>query len=396
MEPLKVTQGIHWVGALDPDLEVFDIVMPTPKGTSYNSYLVEGDEVAVIDGVKDYTWAQQEERIRQLVDPTRIRHIIVNHTEPDHAGGVVNLLEMCPSAEVLGTPAAIRLLGSILNSDFPSRVVKDGEELELGGGKTLRFIHSPFWHWPDSMFTFAVQDGVLFSCDGFGTHYAGPGLFDDEAEDFQEEFRHYYDAIMGPFKPHILKGLKKIEPLEPKVIAPSHGPILRAEPEKYVELYRRWSTDPQSTPGKILVAYVSAYGYTEELAGILGSALLEEGLRPSLVEITGESLADLAEKIRLSDGLLLGSPTFNRDALAPVWQLLAHVSAVTSQGKPAAAFGSYGWSGEAVPHLENRLKGLNFKVMTPGLRAVLKPSPEERDQALEFAQKFAAFVRGED
>ncbi len=393
MESIRIKDGIHWVGARDSDLRVFDIVMNTPHGTTYNSYLVTGSQTAVIDGVKDYTWEQQQARIENLASPGDIKYLIVNHTEPDHAGAIEEFLDWCPGAVVLATGSALRLLKAILNRDFEGRAVKDGEEIDLGG-KTLRFIHAPFWHWPDTMFTYAVEDKVLFSCDGFGTHYGGPGMFNDTAGDFQEAFRYYYDAIMSPFRPFIQKGLAKIKDLPVEIIAPSHGPIIRDNPAAFISSYCEWSRDPSVPEGTVVVAYVSAYGYTGELARVIAASLEDAGLKPVLRDITSREPGDLAEEIRLAGGLLVGSPTFNRDALKPVWDLLSTVSAVSNRGKPAAAFGSYGWSGEAVAMLEERLKGLNFKVMSPGFRANLRPAAGELDEARQFGGRFAELVSG--
>lgn len=393
MRSVEIAPGIHWTGALDPHLRTLHLMTSVPRGTSYNSYLVQGDQAsAVIDSVRDYAWEEQEARLRELASPAQITHIVINHAEPDHSGSLLRLMEMCPLAEILATQRGIGLLKSLVNRGFRYREIQEGDQLDLGD-KTLRFIPAPFWHWPDSMFTYVVEDRVLFSCDGFSTHQAGPGMFDDQAGNFLEGFEEYYRLVMSPYRPFIARGLDRLTGVNPLIIAPGHGPILRTNASRYIELYREWSSVPEGEPGRVLVAYASAHGYTEELAGIVASSLLAQGLRPAMVNIGEEEPRCLSSEVSKAAALLVGSPTFNRDAPEPVWRFLAAISAVSNRGKPAAAFGSYGWSGEAVSHIEERLKQLGFKVLAPGLKAVLKPSEEEQDEALGFGREFASFMR---
>ncbi|MFZ5651078.1 MAG: FprA family A-type flavoprotein [Bacillota bacterium] len=394
MKAVPVRGGVYWVGARNPDLRVFDIVMRTENGTTYNSYLVKADRVALVETVKKGFEEELLARVESIVAPEEIDYIVVNHTEPDHSGALGVLLEKMPKATVVASKVAARFLKEMVNRDFPHITVGDGDMLDLGG-KTLSFISAPFLHWPDSMFTYLHEDRVLFTCDAFGCHFCGGEIFNDLTGDISHSYRYYYDVIMSPFAGYVAEAVKKISPLEFDVIAPSHGPVLRENAREYVLRYRQWSEKTPARSGKnIVVAYLSAYGNTKRLARAIAEGVEQAGAEASLIEITSVNPAEAAGIISESDGLVVGSPTMNRDAVYPVWELLAHVSPVVNQGKPAAAFGSYGWSGEAVKLMEQRLSGLQFKVFLPGLKVNFTPDERSINEAREFGRSFAGQLIG--
>ncbi|KJS17553.1 MAG: lactamase [Peptococcaceae bacterium BRH_c4b] len=398
MKAINIKEGVYWVGARDPELRVFDIVMETVYGTTYNAYLVVGEKVALIDTVKERCYEQLVEKISEIVPVAEIDYIIANHTEPDHSGSLARLLKETPKAQVLGSKPALMFLKEIVNFDFNQRVVAHGEELDLGG-KTLKFISAPFLHWPDSMFTYLKEDKLLCPCDAFGCHYCSEEMFNDlVADDMSDAFKYYFDVIVSPFRNYVLEAAEKIKDLEIDIIAPSHGPILRQDPWSYVEKYAGWSrreedlTRQKSVP----VIYTSAYGNTARLAGKIAQGLEESGVKTELLELGKVTDAEIIARIEAAPGFLIGSPTINRDAVPPVWYLLALVSAITNKGKPAAAFGSYGWSGEAVKLIEQRLSGLQLKVGLPGLRVNFVPTEKSLDEAREFGKSFAGVIKGEN
>jgi len=261
----------------------------------------------------------------------------------------------------------------------------------------LKFISAPNLHWPDSIFTYVPEEKILFSGDVFGFHYCSDAIFNDEVkDDYLPAFRYYYDVIMSPFKKYVLEAVAKIKDLEIEIICPSHGPVLREDPWKYVELYRQWSEVPARADDKkrVVIEYVSAYGNTAALAQAIADGIKENpGFDVELLEIKQENIADMARAIADADGVLIGSPTINRDSVEYVWNVLAKVSAITNRNKPAAAFGSYGWSGEAPNLIEDRLKGLGFSIVQPAYKARLVPSEQEINDAVEFGRAFAsAFI----
>lgn len=385
MYPAKITDDIWWVGAYNPDLRVFDVIMRTEWGTSYNSYIVKGTEkTAVIDAVKEKYSDEQLRRISAVCDPADIDYIICNHTEPDHSGDLIRLLETAPNATVICSKPASVFLRNILNTDFSCRVVSDGDTLELGG-KTLKFISAPFLHWPDSMFTYAVEDAVLFSGDVFGFHFSAENVFDDLTTlsgEMIESQKYYFDVIMGPFKNYVLDAVKKVRGLHIDVIGPSHGPVLRGDPKGAIDRYEQWASDilEKNDPKKVYIGYVSCYGYTKSLAQAILRVVTEAGYDAEIEDVSTVSADSCAEKIHKSDAFAIGSPTINRDALKPVWDVLASVSTYIVKGKPAAVFGSFGWSGESIKFLGERLRDVGADVVG-SCSAKLKPDEKEIAEA---------------
>ena len=243
MGAVKIKENVHWVGALDPQLIVFDIVIPTEHGTTYNSYLVIGSEkIALIDTVKVEFTDEYIKTIGTIVDPKQIDYIVINHTEPDHSGALPAIIDFVPNITPVFSRTAKSFVTNILHREFNSIIVGDNDTLDLGG-KTLQFVSAPFLHWPDSMFTYLQEDKILFTCDAFGAHYCSKERFSDEVaapEAVFSAFEFYYKCILRPFKDHIEKALTKIKDFDLEIIAPSHGPILRGNQLKYLESYKKW------------------------------------------------------------------------------------------------------------------------------------------------------------
>jgi flavorubredoxin len=388
MSTIKIKDNVHWIGVKDPGLRVFDVIMSTEKGTTYNSYLIDDEKVAIIDAVKTGFYEEYIKNIKEVIGDRKVDYIIVNHTELDHSGSLKELIEEYPEATVYGSKPAIMYLKNIVNGDFTSHTVADGETLSLGK-RTLKFISAPFLHWPDTMFEYSEFDKILFTCDAFGSHYCSENMFDDEAGDFSYEFKYYFDVIMGPFKKHVLTAMDKIEDLDMDMICTSHGPILRTDPKKRIPLYRKWSQSALKTREEKVVSifYVTAYNNTEHMAEVLKDTVEKAGFKTNLFNITSKEISELVDMIENSDALLIGSPTINQDALKPVWDLLSQVSPITNRGKIGGAFGSYGWSGEAVGMINQRLKSLKFRVVDEGIRVNFVPSDKDIEDIVSYGNK---------
>ena len=391
MLPVKISEGVHWVGALDPQLRVFDIIMKADHGTTYNAYLLTGGEkVAVVETVKAPFYEEYIEGIRSLVDPEDIAYVIVNHTEPDHSGSLARLLEDAPNARVVCDRQCKNFVKNILNRDVDPMLVKDGDTLDLGRGAELSFIHAPFLHWPDTMFTFLKNEGILFPCDFLGAHYCDDRLFDDVIDDYHYAFEYYYAVIFRPFKKYVLEAIDKIKDLDIKTICPSHGPVLRADPWACVEKYREWSSVPVPQDQKtLLVFYASAYGNTAALAEKIADGARSEGAKATVMDAAATELGVMIDRIEAADGIAVGSATINADAVEPVWYLLSHLATLNLKGKVGAAFGSYGWSGEAPKLIAERLRGLKFKVEEDPFRVNLVPTEEDLASAEEYGRRIA-------
>ncbi len=388
---MQIRPGIHWVGVRDPDLEIFDVVIPTEYGTTYNSYVLEADEPVLIDGVKKEFEEEWFAKLEQVIDLAELRHVVVNHTEPDHSGSIKELLRRAPHVIVHGTRPALQFLSEQVNMDFQKRIVGENDVLDLGN-RRLRFIMAPFMHWPDTMWTFLEGEGVLFTCDGFGSHFCFPEgkiLASQQEVDFTGAVEYYFEKIMGPFRGKVQEALPKLVGLELDLIATGHGPILDVDVERFIKLYDEWSRVGHSPERKrIVVAYASAYGHTKRMAELIAEGAAGNPLVDVLLLDAAQADPDaVAEAVSSFDALIVGSPTINADAVYPVWRVLEAVSAITAKGKAAAVFGNYGWSGEAVALLEERLEKMRLVVGHPPLkvRFGLTAEDEERCRAMGAA-----------
>lgn len=393
LSTLQLAPGIHWVGVLDADLRVFDVIMKADHGTTYNAYLVKGEKAtAVIETAKAKFKDKYFENISSLTDPSEIDYIVVNHTEPDHSGSLGAMLSESPAATVVSSKNAVPFIKGILNRDIDIKTVGDGDSIDLGG-LTLEFIQAPFLHWPDTMFTFVREQGVLFPCDFFGSHFADKRMYDDQVDDFSHSRRYYYDHIIRPFKEYAVKALDKIEGLPIQMVAPSHGPILRTDLHKYIGEYREWSTVPKKGDKPYaLVFYTTSYGNTGKMAENVALGAREAGAEVAVFDLQATDIPSILDEVERADAIAVGSLTINGDAVKPMWDLLSSLATLKLRGKAAVAFGSYGWSGEAVRFMEDRLKAIKFKVPAEGVRAQLIPVDEDLDACRELGKKLVEAV----
>lgn len=404
-QAVEFADDVYWIGALDPTLRTFDIILSTANGTTYNSYLVKGkDGVAVIDTVKENCSEEFFARLESQTNYAAIKVIVLNHLEPDHTGALPELMRRAPQAKLYISQRATSMLKALLKpmgGDFAYTTVNTDDTVELGG-RTLRFLHTPFLHWPDTQCTYLEEEGILFSGDVFGCHYCDKRLFNDLVGDFRFSFDYYYAHIMRPFKNHVLDALKLIEPLHLRQIAPTHGPILRERPRRYVTHYRELSTSSLSREigaslKSLVVFYMSSYGNTARMAEEISEGADEiDGVRVSLYDLEGGEVDPFVDLIEEADALLFGSPTINGDAVKPVWELLSSLAVVNLKGKLGGAFGSYGWSGEAVRMIEDRMRGLKMRIPYEGIRVKLIPTEEELQSCREFGQQIAATLTGQN
>ncbi len=394
MACFKLLDGIYSVGVLNPALRVFDIIMKTEYGTSYNAFLVQGTEkCALIETVHARFFDEYLENIEAVMDPAKIDYIILNHTEPDHTGSLRELKKRYPNMQVIASMAGAKYLQGITNMDLGTKVVKDGDSINLGG-RTLTFTPAPFLHWPDSMFTYLAEDAVLFSCDMFGCHYCEPRVLDCHVSypnAYESALKYYFDAIFGPFLPYVVSGMDKVEGLPKKMICTSHGPVLTEfSIDKVWAQYRQWSAPRRHDGKRACIFYVSAYGATRALAQQAAKQALAAGMKAEIYDLVEADAGAVAAAVNACDVYLFGSPTINKDALKPVWDIIGCIDAINCKGKPAAVFGSYGWSGEAVGMLCSRLSALKMNVYQQGFRANFIPSDDEMVAFAAFTEDFLA------
>ena len=393
MSAIKMSDNVYWVGVKDPGLIKFDIYMNLRSGTTYNSYLIRGEKTVLIDAVKKEFIPSYFDSIRAIVPLAKIDYLVVNHTEPDHSGAITALLKENPKMEIICAAAAMTFVKNVVNVDIPLRGVKDNDILDLGG-KKLTFKIMPYMHWPDTMMEYLDGDGILFSCDGFATHWSSDTLYSDEMKgDFPHEFHYYWDSIMRPFSTYIRKNLTKLDSLDIKMIAPSHGPVIRQNPRAYIDKYKEWVADKTEKANQVTIFYASSYGNTKLLAEKIAENIGRGGLNTVLLdaaECTPDAARDNIEKSR---AVLFGTPTFNGDAVKPIWDVVGLLNTVGCLGKKAAVFGSYGWSGEGIDLVSSRLSGMRLKVFDSPIKARLIPSEMELNQLNEYCTGLIDFIK---
>jgi flavorubredoxin len=385
----KIVEGVYWVGARDWNRRMFDALIPLPNGTTYNAYLIIGsNKKALIDTVNPGFEKELEDKVAQVVNPTDIDYVIMNHAEPDHAGSIPYIMALNTKAKLVTTAKGAKM-AQIFYKVPEERIiaVRDGETLDLGG-KTLQFIEAPMLHWPETMFTYLKENKILFPCDFFGSH-AAKGLYDDEIEELLVFAQRYYGEIMMPFRVMGQKALEKIKDLPIDVIAPSHGPIHR-NPARILNVYRIWSNG--ETKQKAIVVYVSMWGSTEKMIKPIVDTLTSEGIEVALYNLTVSDIGDVAKDLVDSRVIVLGAPT----VLGGAHPLAVYAAYLVKALKPPAKFGavlsSYGWGGGAIKNIQEVLGPSKLEIVG-ALEINGPPSEENIKQIVDLGKTIANKIK---
>lgn len=362
MKKIMVKENIYWVGKVD-DRKVPFHRLVLERGTTYNSYLLITEQPTIIDTVDIAFGKEYVESLNEIINPEDIKYIVINHVEPDHSGALPALAAKAKNAKIVTTSLAATILKDMYrlqNREFI--IIKDGDTLDIGG-KTLKFFETPFLHTEETMITYGVEDQILFPCDIFSTHIANEELFNDLAKDeYFEDFKVYYKLIMAPHKPYVRLMLDKIKNLDIKIIAPSHGYILREDIARFINVYDEMSSvDNRSKT--VTIVYSTMTGNTTKIAQRLAQGLEEVGIEASIFNLKNAELEEVKKRILNSDGVLVGSSTKYGDMVGSVEELLKGLVGEDVSKIYAGAFGSYGWSGEGIMHIEDYLHRAGFKVM---------------------------------
>lgn len=394
MRAVPVSDHITWVGAVDWNLRDFH-GFDTPRGSTYNAYVVRGSEkIALIDTVKTPFVPESLSRISEIVDPERIDVIVVNHVEPDHNSGLRVVMAACPNARVVASGSGVRGVAEY-HDGLSIDAVGPDDVIDLGG-VTLRFMPAPMVHWPDSMFTWCPEDAVLMCNDAFGQHLASAERFADEVgvELAMAELKEYYANILLPLGAQIAKVLAKVAEAgwAPATIAPSHGVIWRGGlVAAAIAAYGTWGSG--ALRDKVVVAYSTMWGSTDELARTIADSLVAEGLDVEVYDLAVTSLAHLMVELLDARGLLVGSPTLHHGMLYRVAGFLQYVGGLKPAGRLGAAFGSYGWSSGATKQVADRLTEIGVEVVQDPYTQKFRPTAAELDAAREWAASFAEKIK---
>ncbi|MGA2916129.1 MAG: FprA family A-type flavoprotein [Sedimentisphaerales bacterium] len=381
----QVKPDIFEVGAIDWDRRLFDELIPLPDGTSYNAYLIKGSEKTALIDTVDPT--KTETLIINLAEAgiEKIDYLISHHAEQDHSGSIPAVLEIYPDAKVVTNEKCKNMLIDLMGIDEQRFIViEDGQELSLGN-KTLKFVFTPWVHWPETMVTYLAEDKILFSCDFFGSHLATSDLFVTDKARVNECAKWYYAEIMMPFRGPIEKNLEKIKNLDIKIIAPSHGPLYN-EPEFIIDAYKKWIND--DVENKVIVAYVSMHGSTRKMVEHLVESLMAKGIGVQQFNLVGGDIGRLAVETVDAAGIVLASPTVLTGAHPAAAYAAFLVNALRPKTKYLAVIGSFGWGGRMVEQLKGLLANSKAEILEP---VIIKGEPKKQDfkQLDELAEKIA-------
>jgi flavorubredoxin len=394
MFPVEIKDKIYWVGAVDWDIRDFH-GYSTYKGTTYNAYLVMDEKIALVDTVKNYFKEDLVNQISQIVDPGKIDYLIVNHVEMDHAGSLREMVDLIrPEKIFLSAMAKKTLLAYNLPADYPYEVVKTGQSLSLGQ-KTVQFIETRMLHWPDSMFSYIPEDRLLISSDAFGEHWATSERFDDQV-DMDELMLHaakYYANILLLYSPLVQKLLADVQKMDLAIdmIAPDHGVIWRNNPGAILEAYDRWSR--QLTKDKAVVIYNTMWHSTEKMALAIADGLIRESICTKICNLRNTHRSEIMTEVLDAKAIICGCSTLNNNMLPLMADILTYMKGLKPVNRIGAAFGSFGWSGEAVGQINQYLEEMKFTLASPGLKVNYGPNAEDLKNCLALGQQIGRMIK---
>jgi flavorubredoxin len=389
MKPVEIAKGIYWVGAVDWNERDFHGYW-IPEGSSYNAYLIVDEKVTLIDTVKKEFADQLLTNISEIIDPKKIDYVVSNHTEFDHSGGLPRVMHKIGEDKPLYCSKVGRKNLSLhFREKWNYQPVENGGVLNLGA-RSLTFLETRMVHWPDSMFSYMKEEQILFSSDGFGQHYAGPERFDDEmGESVMPHAKKYFANILLLYSPLILQLVEKVTQmnLAIKMICPDHGIMWRQDPGKIIKAYADWSRqDPKK---KAVIVYDTMWKSTQKLAESIASGLLQAGVEAKPMKLRVNHRSEIMTEILDAGAVIIGSPTLNNNLFPTVADFLTYMKGLRPTRKIGAAFGSYGWSGEAVKMINKELEELKFEMIDPGLRVQFVPEDAALESAFQLGQKIA-------
>jgi flavorubredoxin len=387
----EITEGIHWVGAIDWNIRNFHGYI-THRGTTYNAYLIVDDKIALVDTVKAPFFPEMMHRIREIVDPGEIDYLISNHTEPDHSGSIRKVLEFAENAELIASEFGTKGLRSYYGDDLECTSIKEKPSVSLGE-RTLNFVPIPMVHWPDSMVTYVPEEKLLLSNDAFGQHLASSKRFDDEVDQavLMREATTYYANIVMPLWMSVSRAFKALEGVDVEIIAPSHGIIWRSNSRMILEAYQRWVEG--RTEKKAVIVYDTMWGSTEKVAKALAEGISSEGAVVNLYRLRDTHNSDVIAQILEAKAVLVGSPTLNNGLFPPVASFLAYMKGLKPRNKIGAAFGSYGWGGGAKRAAEAEMKAAGVELLDSDLDYNYRPTDAELKEAVEFGKDIARKIK---
>ena len=394
----ELKSGIWWVGIVDWGLKHFHgFELSTHRGSSYNSFLIVDEKIALVDTVWGRFTNEFVENVREVVDPSKIDFIIAQHAESDHSGSLPAMMELCPNATLVTSPRGKASIGGHYHKPWNFHVVKTGDTISLGGCE-LVFVEAPMLHWPDSMFTYVSGKGVLMPNDAFGQHYATCLRFNYQVNEVElwEEALKYYANILTPFSEMVLKKIDELLALNLPVdmICPSHGVIWRTDPLQIVKAYQEWAR--QVPRDSAVVLFDTMWEGTRRMADAVGDGLAQEGVPYVLCRMGSADRNDVVTKIFEAKAVVVGSPTVNRGLIPTIMPIMEELKGLRFKNKIGAAFATYGWSGESLPIIEKHLEACGIPLVSKGVKALWVPSEEDIQKCVALGREVGKAVKARE
>jgi anaerobic nitric oxide reductase flavorubredoxin len=393
MNKITLAEGINWVGVVDWNIRDFHGYV-TKRGSTYNAYLIQDEKMALVDTVKHTFSNELLRNICELVDPQKIDYIIVNHVEMDHSSSLPVIAKYAKNATIIASPRGKDAIIEHYGADFNIQTVKTGDQLKLGK-RTLQFVEAPMLHWPDSMFTYVVEDKILMPNDAFGQHLASSERFDDEvdAHVLMEEATIYYANILMPLAPLIARKLEEVTKMGIPIdmIAPSHGIIWRSDPSKIIKAYSDWSAGVSKN--KAVIVFDTMWGSTDMMARAVAEGVASHGVDVKLLKLRAANRTEAMTEITDAKAVVVGSPTLNNGMFPTLSSFLTYATGLKPKGKLWAFFGSYGWGGGAVKAMTEMAQKAGFEVFEQSIQIKYVPDSEDLKKCFEFGQQIAAKIK---
>lgn len=366
------------IRSLDWDRDRFDIEFGLQNGTTYNSYLIRGEQTALVDTSHAKFRQLYLDALQGLIDPQEIDYLIISHTEPDHSGLVKDFLELAPQATIVAAKMAIKFLEDLVHQPFKKQIVKNGETLDLGGGHVIEFVNAPNLHWPDTIFSYDHQSGILFTCDAFGMHYCSNATYDEDLKAIAKDYRFYYDCLMAPNARSVLSAMKRMDKLgEIKLVANGHGPLLRHNLQELLDRYRDWSKAQTKAEKSVAVFYIADYGYSDRLSQAIAKGITKTGVAVEMVDLRSADSTEVHEIVNRSVGVVMGMPPSSGNNQDDIATNLGTVLAASKEKQLIGVFESYGDDDEPIDPLLTKFREAGLK---PGFPAIkIKDIPTEAD-----------------
>ncbi|RLB87514.1 MAG: FprA family A-type flavoprotein [Deltaproteobacteria bacterium] len=391
MNKVEIKPDIYWVGGIDWDIRNFH-GYSTNRGTTYNAYLIIDKKITLVDTVKHYLYDEMMDRIKAVIDPSKIDYIVSNHVEMDHSGSLPRLLEIVKNAKVITSTRGEKGLLRHYKKNLNLKVVKSGDIISIGK-RTLHFVHIPMVHWPDSMVTYIPSDKLLLPNDAFGQHIASSERFDDEIEwgILREEAAKYYANIVMPFGDQVKKALDVVSTLEIDMIAPGHGIIWRSHIPEILKEYKRWAN--YESTGRAVIIYDSMWGSTEKIAKKLAEGIAEVGIPVNIRNLKTCHISDVITDVQDSKLVLIGSPTLNNGMLPSVGGFLTYLKGLKPRNRVGFVFGSYGWGGQAVKEIQKILESLSWDLPFDSVNINYIPDEDELNNLKNIGNKLGEYIK---